>query len=449
MANAVRQRDARARGAGGSSVRDRFGQRANQCAGRRWARGAKGNTKHRDGDNRSAKDRARRKPRRRKPRRQRSRRLKGLRPLLMDSRSEGSSSNREGGSSWTSSVTSMPSPPRTRSTHARSPPTGVRAATRTSMRGRRVCSSTYAVRSRAKSSRCISRPTSTAAATFFGCARRMGAAGGLLAGQTWSTFVDESNFPNTIDFESPMAFPSIRQAQLRCTGKPNENVSWSVAVEDNKSTITSPTGEPGKAEYPMPDVVGNFRFAGSRGHAFVSGFVGKGRFRPTDGNPDSVTLWGFDLSGRLKTFGRDYAYTQFTFGDGVGRYRGGVTAVPDFNGELQPVGLSAWMFGYEHYWSDRLLVERGLQRGVDGRQGLLLRRVQQGPRLRRGQSHLLVSAQPSVGRRRVSLRPSRGLRWQHRQGQSASVRDSLQPPVVFCVLVFLVRGIPWLLLVTR
>ena len=181
-----------------------------------------------------------------------------------------------------------------------------------------------------------------------------GSYGGLLAGQTWSTFVDESNFPNTIDFESPMAFPSIRQAQLRYTGKPNENVSWSVAVEDNKSTITSPTGEPGKAEYPMPDVVGNFRLAGSRGHAFVSGFVGKGRFRPTDGNPDSVTLWGFDLSGRLKTFGRDYAYTQFTFGEGVGRYRGGITAVPDFNGELQPVGLSAWMFGYEHYWSDRL-----------------------------------------------------------------------------------------------
>ena len=34
-----------------------------------------------------------------------------------------------------------------------------------------------------------------------------GSWGGLLAGQTWSTFVDDANFPNTIDFESPMAFP--------------------------------------------------------------------------------------------------------------------------------------------------------------------------------------------------------------------------------------------------
>ncbi len=177
--------------------------------------------------------------------------------------------------------------------------------------------------------------------------------GGLLAGQTWSTFIDEDNFPATIDFESPMAFPSIRQAQLRWSQKLGANSSWAVSVEDNKSTIESPTGQPGKPEYPMPDVVGRFRFGGSRGHAFVSGFLGKGRFRPTEGDPDTVTLWGMNLSGRLRTYGLDHAYTQFTFGEGVGRYRGGVTAVPDFNGELQPVGLNAWLFGYEHYWSSR------------------------------------------------------------------------------------------------
>ena len=62
-----------------------------------------------------------------------------------------------------------------------------------------------------------------------------GSYGGLLAGQAWSTFVDDNNFPNTIDFESPMAFPSVRQAQLRWTQKLGANVSWSAAVEDNKS----------------------------------------------------------------------------------------------------------------------------------------------------------------------------------------------------------------------
>ena len=41
--------------------------------------------------------------------------------------------------------------------------------------------------------------------------------GGLLAGQTWTNFLDPDNFHNTIDFESPMAFPSFRQAQVRYT----------------------------------------------------------------------------------------------------------------------------------------------------------------------------------------------------------------------------------------
>jgi hypothetical protein len=177
---------------------------------------------------------------------------------------------------------------------------------------------------------------------------------GLLAGQTWSAFVDDANFPNTIDFESPMAFPSIRQAQARFTAKLGEKSSWSVAVEDNKSSITTPADVPGKAEYSMPDLTGRIRFEGSRGHVFASGFLGRARFRPTTGEPDDVALWGSLLSGRLKTFGSDYVYGQFTFGDGVGRYRGGVTAVPDANGTLQPVGLSALMGGYEHYWSSTL-----------------------------------------------------------------------------------------------
>ena len=180
-----------------------------------------------------------------------------------------------------------------------------------------------------------------------------GSWGGLLAGQTWSTFVDEDNFPNTIDFESPTAFPQIRQGQVRWTQRLNASTTWAVAVEDNKSSIENPT-VPGKAEYPNPDLATRLRYGFSRGHAFASAFLGKGRYRPTVGEPDNVTLWGALLSGRVKTIGRDYAYGQFTFGDGVGRYRGGVTAVPDETGQLRTVGLTAFTAGYEHFWSARL-----------------------------------------------------------------------------------------------
>ena len=178
--------------------------------------------------------------------------------------------------------------------------------------------------------------------------------GGLLAGQTWSTFVDESNFPNTIDFENPIAFPSIRQAQVRWTQKVGASVSWSVAVEDNKSAILPPVSVPGKAEFPMPDLVTHVRFVRSRGHAQASGFLGRARFRPTGGEPDDETLWGVLLSGRIKTVGKDYAYAQFTFGEGIGRYRGATTAVPDENNQLHAPGLHAFTGGYDHYWVPRL-----------------------------------------------------------------------------------------------
>ena len=107
--------------------------------------------------------------------------------------------------------------------------------------------------------------------------------GGLLAGQTWSTFMDDANIPNTIDFETPIAAPLIRQAQLRWTQKVAANVAWAVAVEDNKSAITPPVSIPGKAEYPLPDLVTSVRYTGSRGHAFGSFFLGKARFHPVQG----------------------------------------------------------------------------------------------------------------------------------------------------------------------
>jgi hypothetical protein len=177
--------------------------------------------------------------------------------------------------------------------------------------------------------------------------------GGLLAGQTWSTFMDEDNLPRTIDFESPTAFATIRQAQARWTQKLGSAVTWAAAVEDNKSAIIVPPDRAGKAEYPMPDIVTRFRFDMPRGHVTTSAFVGAARFRPTEGDPDTATLWGSMLSAKFTTYGKDYGYGVVTGGAGVGRYRGGTTAVPDEDGQLHPVAGMGFMGGYEHFWGER------------------------------------------------------------------------------------------------
>ena len=248
-----------------------------------------------------------------------------------------------------------------------------------------------------------------------------GSYGGLLAGQTWTTFLDENNFPSTIDFESPMAFPSFRQAQVRWTQKLGANASWSAAVEDNKSSIEPPAGVPGKAEYSMPDLVTNFRYGASRGHAFASAFLGRARFRPEDGDPDNEMLWGMLLSGRFKPFGKDAAYAQYTFGEGVGRYRGALTAVPD--AERPPARARPQrLHGRLRALLERsTVVERGLQRGVSVRGRLLSRRFQQAARLRSDQPSLLVSQGPRVGRRRV---PATGGARSSTRGPAAPIGSS-------------------------
>jgi hypothetical protein len=181
-----------------------------------------------------------------------------------------------------------------------------------------------------------------------------GSFGGLLAGQTWSTFVDDDNMPRTIDFEAPMAYASVRQAQARWTQKLTPSFTWAAAVEDNKSAIVIPSNVPGKAEYPMPDVVTRLRWdPSSSSHVMAAAFLGAARFRPTTGDPDSVTLWGSVLSGKFTTFGKDYVYGIFTIGEGIGRYRGGTTAIPDDTGALHAIGGTAYMGGYEHFWAER------------------------------------------------------------------------------------------------
>ena len=82
-----------------------------------------------------------------------------------------------------------------------------------------------------------------------------GSYGGLLAGQTWSTFVDDNNFPNTIDFESPMAFPSIRQAQLRWTQKLGANGLVVGGRRGQQVDDRATRRYPGRPSIPMPDLV--------------------------------------------------------------------------------------------------------------------------------------------------------------------------------------------------
>jgi hypothetical protein len=179
-----------------------------------------------------------------------------------------------------------------------------------------------------------------------------GEVGGVLGGQTWTTFMDEDAMPETLDFESPIGFPQIRQAQLRWTQEYESGNYWAVALEDPDSDVLAPTGVPGESDEPLPDLTGRYHWKNSRGHVQLGAFGGMARFDPETGSEDDVALWGFNLSTKVATFGEDSAITQITYGEGVGRYRGGTTAAPDADGDLEAIETFAALVSYQHHWSD-------------------------------------------------------------------------------------------------
>ena len=177
--------------------------------------------------------------------------------------------------------------------------------------------------------------------------------GVLLAGQTWSTFMDDQNIPPTIDFESPLAAPNLRQGLLRLSTGLSKATELAFGIEESDPEILLPLGVDGKTEKTRPDFTTRLRFTHGAGHVQLSGFVGRTRFRPATGEPMDVTIGGVLASVRLRPFRRDAAYAQFAYGPGLGRYRGAASAAFDASGRLDAVEVVALTAGYEHYWSSR------------------------------------------------------------------------------------------------
>jgi hypothetical protein len=186
--------------------------------------------------------------------------------------------------------------------------------------------------------------------TTFRIRHAYGSIAGWLAGQTWSTFMDEDAMPETLDFESPIAFPLIRQAMIRYTWDLGGDSLIAVALEDPASSLID-LAAPGEAEEATPDLTSRLRWGHQLGHTQLGLFLGQARYDRDVGPTDTEVLWGMNLSTKLAVGDRDHLFVQATYGPGVGRYRGGITAAPDANDELQAVEAIAGMLGYEHHWS--------------------------------------------------------------------------------------------------
>ncbi len=179
--------------------------------------------------------------------------------------------------------------------------------------------------------------------------------GGLLVGQTWSTFQDVDNFPETVDFNGPIGQTFIRQPQIRYTyGTPTWG-NFTVALENSSSYVldgasTNLGGVMSSSLSRVPDVVLRWDRGFEWGAASVRAVTQE--LRVTDGGSIDASKRGYGgaASASFKTRGDDLLFLNVTGGYGIGRYLNyieGAVYDPATNAVLVESAIGA-VVGYQY-----------------------------------------------------------------------------------------------------
>lgn len=202
--------------------------------------------------------------------------------------------------------------------------------------------------------------------------------GGLLAGMTWSTFMDVDNYPETVDFNGPIGNTFIRQPQIRYTYGTPDYGNFSVALENSSSYVLFQDGDATEGFFPnampsslsrMPDLVLRWDKGFQWGSMSVRGVTQELRVDDGAGAEAQARGWGAGTSALVKTFGSDYLVLTVTYGDGIGRYLNYIEgAVYDpADQEILMERAVAVIAGYQYKQSDvlRFNLVYGMTRNFD------------------------------------------------------------------------------------
>jgi hypothetical protein len=183
--------------------------------------------------------------------------------------------------------------------------------------------------------------------------------GGLLAGMTWSTFMDVDNFPETVDYNGPIGNTFIRQPVLRYTYGTPDFGSFTGALENSSTYVLDPNSASGIAVQSlsrMPDVVLRWDKGFQWGAMSVRGMTQELRLDDGAGSKATKRGYGVGASAFIKSFGRDYFILALTFGEGIGRYlnyvEGSIYDQP--NGDILAERAGGLVAGYQWKQSDQL-----------------------------------------------------------------------------------------------
>lgn len=187
----------------------------------------------------------------------------------------------------------------------------------------------------------------------------------VLAGKTWSAFVDTQATPEEVDFEGLNGRINVRQSQVRIMPQLGERYQFQVSLED-----PNPEVQNGSGVTRTPDMVFTGRFnlkerlhLKQRLHLKASLLGRQIRAQHLSSEFSGVEkeiAWGLSLSGRINTprfDERDNFLFQLNTGNGIGRYVNDLSSIGDFDGILNPVtgelelfDINAGYVSWQHWW---------------------------------------------------------------------------------------------------
>ncbi len=190
------------------------------------------------------------------------------------------------------------------------------------------------------------------------------AVGGWTVGQTWSTFMDIDNTPETVDFNGPIGSTFIRQPQIRYTYTTPTYGNFSGAIENSASYVLVDTGAGNLPEATpagfakVPDLVLRWDKAYDWGSLSLRGVSHELRI---DGDVNGTRVdeskrgYGLAASGQIKTFGDDFISWIVTGGNGIGRYLNYVegAAYDADSGKIVREKALGIVLGYQQKINDR------------------------------------------------------------------------------------------------
>lgn len=195
-----------------------------------------------------------------------------------------------------------------------------------------------------------------------------GSFGHLLAGQTWTTFLNDTTLADTLDYNGPVGTTKVRQPLLRWTqpfkvyGQSLELLS---AVEAPSSqvlsvgannAVTAPAAYPGANRY--PDLVARINYKAEWGNLSLAGMARDIRYtNPVAGKTRDHWGGAVSLAGKINLFSLDDFRFSLNYGNVLGRY---LTNTPFEDAALNTVSMNmslvnaySVMIAYQHWWADK------------------------------------------------------------------------------------------------